>query len=67
MLKCCCSNHELQLCQPLKNYKLYESYNLHESTSHKTIFRYKLFIKTIGVGFFFTIVLSNIALSNQTK
>jgi hypothetical protein len=67
MLKCCFSNNEPPLRKPLKNYKLYESYNPHKTTRHKTTFRYKLFIKTIGVGFFFTIVLSNIALSNQTK
>ena len=67
MLKCCFSNNEPPLCKPIKNYKLYESYNLHKTTQHKTTFRYKLFNKTIGVGFFFTIVLSNIALSNQTK
>ena len=67
MLKCCFSNHELRLSKPFKNYKLYESYNLYKTSRHKTIFRYKLFIKTIGDGFFFTIVLSNIALSNHNK
>ena len=67
MLKCCFSNHELCLCKPFKNYKLYESYNLDEITWCITIFRHKLFTKTIGVAFFFTIVLSNIAVSNQTK
>ena len=65
MLKCCFSNIELRIYKPLENYKLYESYNLYKTTSHKTILRYKLFTKTIGGGFFFTIVLSNIALSNQ--
>ena len=67
MLKCCFSNHKPCLHKPLKKYKLYDIYNPYNITQHKNNFQIKLFIKTIGVVFFFTIVLSNIALSNHTK
>lgn len=67
MLNYCFSNTEQRLHKPLENYKLYESYNLYKTTQHKLIFRYKKILKTIVEAFFFTIVLSNIALSNHTK
>lgn len=67
MLNYCFSNTEQQLHKPLGYYKLYESYNLYKIIEHKLIFVFKLFIKTIDDAFFFTIVLSNIALSNHTK
>ena len=67
MLKRCFSHYKPCLHKPLKKYKLYDLYNPYNISQHKNNFQIKLFIKTIGVVFFFTIVLSNIALSNQTK
>mgnify|MGYP006181164249 CR=1 FL=1 len=66
MLRCCFTNDEPLLHEPLEIINYIYMIFPYLTRRLKNSFRIKLFIKTIANPFFFTIVLSNIALSNHT-